>query len=101
MIAPASRAGWTDDIAADSLRWARRLRDELVASGFAPATYTGADGIDVRGDLGTLNLSDIATVMVELGNMRDAADAAVMTSADGRRRYAAALVRAVLLHWAR
>jgi N-acetylmuramoyl-L-alanine amidase len=47
--------------------------------------------VDVRGDLGTLNLSDVPVVMVELGNMRDDRDAALMTSEAGRRRYARAL----------
>ena len=52
--------------------------------GFATSTYVGSDGIDVRSDLGTLNLADIPTVMVELGNMRDPGDAGLMTSAAGR-----------------
>ena len=63
---------------------------------FVYATYiAGGDGLDFRGDLGTLNLSDIPTVMVELGNMRTPGDAGVMTSAKGQGRYAAALTRAV------
>ena len=32
----------------------------------------GGHGIDRRGDLATLNLSDVPTVMVELGNLRAA-----------------------------
>ena len=52
----------------------------------------GGDGLDVRSDLGTLNLSDVPTVMVELGNMRSAAEARVMTSPTGRARYARGLV---------
>ena len=46
-----------------------------------------------RGDLGTLNWSHVPTFMAELGNMRNARDAAAMKSADGRARYARALVR--------
>lgn len=96
VIAPDSRAGWTDDIARPSLRLAREVRAALLAAGVETSTYRGSDGIDVRGDLGTLNLSDVPTVMVELGNMRDAGDAALMTSRSGRRGYAEALVAAVL-----
>lgn len=96
VIAPEDREGWTDDIARPSLRFARHVRDALVRAGFDTATYTAADGIDVRGDLGTLNLSDVPTVMVELGNMRDAGDAAAMATPEGRAQYAAALARAIL-----
>ena len=95
VIAPAEVEPWTVDIAAMSLRLAEVVRDTLVDSGLATSTYTGSDGIDVRGDLGTLNLADIPTVLVELGNMRDAGDAALMTSASGRRGYASALTSAV------
>ena len=52
------------------------------------------DRLDVRSDLGTLNLSDVPTVMVELGNMRNARDAHRMTTAGGRATYARALTRA-------
>jgi N-acetylmuramoyl-L-alanine amidase len=78
---------------------ARRLaldtRTALDAAGLDRATYTaGGDGLDVRSDLGTLNLSEVPTVMVELGNMRDGDDAARMTSASGQATYAAALAAA-------
>ena len=101
VIAPEARTPWTDDIAAPSLRLARVVRDVLVGEGFTTSTYAGSDGIDVRGDLGTLNLSDIPSVMVELGNMRDPDDARVMSSATGRRHYASALARSVERFFAR
>ncbi|GAA4088790.1 N-acetylmuramoyl-L-alanine amidase [Nocardioides kongjuensis] len=95
VIRPGERSGWTDDVVAPSERLALALRDALVRAGFAPSTYLGEDGIDVRTDLGTLNHSDVPVVMAELGNMRDAGDAAVMESDAGRRRYARAVVTAV------
>lgn len=95
VIAPEERAPWTTDIAAPSLRLAEVVRDTLVDEGFATSTYAGADGIDVRDDLGTLNLSDVPVVLVELGNMRDPGDAALMTSAAGRKDYASALADSV------
>ncbi len=55
----------------------------------------GGDGLDRRSDLATLNLSRIPTVLVELGNMRSARDARVMSSRSGRIRYADALVAAI------
>ncbi len=99
VIAPTSRPGWTDDIAPRSASLARDLRRGLERAGLPVANYVaGGDGIDKRGDLGTLNLSDVPVVMVELGNMRDAAEARRMTSRSGRARYAAGLVRGVRSH---
>ncbi len=101
VIAPAAVAPWTTDIAAPSLELAEVVRDVLVEEGFAPSTYAGSDGVDVRGDLGTLNLADIPTVLVELGNMRDPGDADLMTSPMGRRHYASALVGSIVRFSAR
>lgn len=93
VIAPARLRGWTDDIAAPSLRLARALGAALARAGFPRADYiAGGDGLDVRSDLGTLNLSDVPVAMVELGNMRNATEARRMASASGRRAYARALV---------
>ena len=96
VIYPPDRAPWTDDIHADSQALAEVTRAALEAKGFEVANYiAGGDGLDERSDLGTLNLSDVPTVMVELGNMRDSGDAATMTSAKGQARYARALASAV------
>jgi N-acetylmuramoyl-L-alanine amidase len=96
------RAPWTDDTYRPSRRLAGITKDALTGKGFAVANYSaGGDGIDVRSDLGTLNLSDVPTVMVELGNMRAAGDASVMTSSTGQGRYAAALATASLMFVAR
>ena len=93
VIAPERRSPWTTDIAADSLRLATALRGSLVRGGMRTADYVaGGSGLDVRGDLGTLNLSDVPVAMVEIGNMRNAGDARRMTSPEGQARYAAALV---------
>jgi N-acetylmuramoyl-L-alanine amidase len=90
------RAPWTDDTYRPSRRLAAVMRKALLRQHFSVADYTaGGDGLDVRSDLGTLNLSDVPTVMVELGNMRDPGDAAVMSSPRGQTRYAAALAAAV------
>ncbi len=95
VITPESVAPWTTDIAAPSLRLAEVVRDALIEEGFATSTYAGSNGIDLRDDLGTLNLSDIPTVVVELGNMRDPRDAETITSAAGRLHYASALALAI------
>jgi N-acetylmuramoyl-L-alanine amidase len=96
VIAPADRRPWTSDIYRTSHRLALDVRAALRGEGLAVANYiAGGDGLDVRSDLGTLNLSDVPTVMVELGNMRDRDDARRMTSRAGRATYAEGLTAAV------
>ena len=96
VIMPADRRPWTHDIWRSSRRLALVTRAALVERGLARATYVaGGDGLDVRRDLGTLNLSDVPAVMVELGNMRSPVDAARMTRPEGRERYARGLAAAV------
>lgn len=93
IIVPPSRPPWTHDIAAASLRLAKALRGGLDARGVRRSTYVGrGTALSIRADLGTLNLSDIPIAMIELGNMRNAADARLMRSAKGRAVYASAVV---------
>jgi N-acetylmuramoyl-L-alanine amidase len=81
---------------AASTHLARTTRTALQSAGFPRSTYVGhGTALVYRGDLGTLNWSHVPTVMAELGNMRNRRDAGLMTSADGRGRYARALVRGV------
>ncbi len=99
VIVPTSRRGWTDDIARPSLRAGRRLRAALDRAGLERSTYLGGgSGLVRRGDLGTLNLSDVPTVMVELGNLRHPTDAHRLTSPRGQRRHALALARGIRAH---
>lgn len=96
VIAPTDRKPWTHDIFAASRRFATVVRASLKQAGVPYATYAaGGDGLDFRSDLATLNLSDVPAVVVELGNMRDAADARAMASAAGQERFARALVRGI------
>ncbi|MCW2766226.1 MAG: cell wall hydrolase/autolysin [Nocardioides sp.] len=102
VIAPTNRRPWTHDIYQPSKRLALTTRAALRGVGLPVANYiAGGDGLDFRSDLGTLNLSDVPTVMVELGNMRDRRDAGRMTSAAGQKAYAAALTRALLRYLTR
>jgi N-acetylmuramoyl-L-alanine amidase len=96
VIAPTRRKPWTTDIATASLRLAKVLRTSLTRGGVPRSNYIGGgSGLDVRSDLGTLNMSDVPVAMIEIGNMRNATDARRMTSAQGRARYAAAVVRGI------
>jgi N-acetylmuramoyl-L-alanine amidase len=66
------------------------------ATGTSPATYiNGGSGLDTRSDLGGLNLSRVPKVFLECGNMRDARDAALLTSAEWRERAARGIAAGV------
>jgi N-acetylmuramoyl-L-alanine amidase len=96
VIAPTSRRPWTVDIAAASLRLAKALRAGFDGQHLARSNYVGAGtALSIRWDLAGLNLSDVPAVLIEIGNMRNAADARRMTSASGRAIYAAAVVAGI------
>ena len=72
------------------------LRDGLESAGFPLSTYIGRKGLSPRVDLAGLNLATRPTALVECANMRNADEAAVVSSAAGRDRYAAAIADGVL-----
>lgn len=81
-----------------SLRLARALRDGLRAGGFPTSNYIGSDGLSPRDDLAGLNLSERPAALVECGNMRNADEAATLSSPAGRQRYAAAIAEAIIAY---
>lgn len=96
VITPAARSPWTTDIADASRRLALALRAGFDARGLPRSTYVNHGyGLNTRGDLGTLNLSDVPVAMVEVGNMRNASDASRMTTVAGRVTYAEAVVAGI------
>jgi N-acetylmuramoyl-L-alanine amidase len=81
--------------AADSAALARTIRDAMRA--VEPVSnYLGSDGLNPRSDLAGLNLNAVPAVYVECGNMRNATDAAWMSSAAGRDAVATRLAAGVL-----
>ena len=64
----------------------------------ATANYIGTQGLYGRADLAGLNLAKYPAALVELGNMRNPAEAAVMKTVDGRQRYAAAVVDGIVAY---
>ncbi|WP_083259682.1 N-acetylmuramoyl-L-alanine amidase [Cellulosimicrobium cellulans] len=81
-----------------SVALAQDLVDALAGAGFTPSDrYDGA--VSRRADLATLNHAERPAVMLELGEMRNPEEAALMESEDGRQRYADA-VAAGLAAWA-
>jgi N-acetylmuramoyl-L-alanine amidase len=86
----------TPAVDAASSQLAHDVHAQMLAdSGMTTATYIGSDGYDQRSDLAGLNLSDRPTILVECGNMRDAGDAAIMSSVDGRSRIATAIASGI------
>lgn len=91
VIRPEGIDGQSSGMLADSDQLGRRIRAALKASGFRTATYIAKNGLDLRSDLGGLNLSKVPKVFVELGNMRNAADARLLKRGKQRQRMAQAL----------
>lgn len=79
-----------------SVQLATMMRDALLASGYQESTYIGSSGLYGRSDLAGLNLSEYPAILVELGNMKNADEAAQMESVEGRARYAAAVVKGIV-----
>jgi N-acetylmuramoyl-L-alanine amidase len=84
-----------DAQAGPAVRFAEIMRDQLVAAGFTPWTYRGSNGLYGRADLAGLNLAQYPSILIELGNMKNPQEAAVMTTAEGRANYASAVVRGI------
>lgn len=78
-----------------SMRLATTMRDALAGAGLVESTYIGSAGLYGRSDLAGLNLAEYPAVLVELGNMRNADDAAAMSSDQGQAAYAAAVVNGI------
>ena len=81
-----------------AMQLATTMRDTLATAGLPESTYIGSAGLYGRADLAGLNLAEYPAVLVELGNMRNADDAAAMESADGRAQYAADVTQGIVAY---
>lgn len=93
VILPASvksGAADTTKIVVPSRALGERIAGKFLSStGSAPSNYIGdGTGLDVRKDLGGLNLSTVPKVFIECGNMRDPKDEALLTSDAWRQKAA-------------
>lgn len=92
VIEPGLIAGHNDRIISPSRRLGLAVRNAYHRiTGEPYANYIGVHGLDVRTDLGGLNLSKVPKVFIECGNMRNASDAARLSSPAFRQRIARAL----------
>ncbi|MCJ1677565.1 N-acetylmuramoyl-L-alanine amidase [Streptomyces sp. APSN-46.1] len=101
LILPATVKGGAADTA--KIVGPSRTLGERIAGNFArstgssPANYLGGGtGLVVRDDLGGLNLSTRPKVFIECGNMRDAKDAALLTSPEWRQKAAEGIANGIV-----
>jgi N-acetylmuramoyl-L-alanine amidase len=88
--------GPNDGVIASSGAFAATLRDALAAGTPMPiSTYDGVDGLQPRNDLAGLNLTTVPKVLIECGNMRNAADAALLVTPSFQQAAAAAMAQAI------
>lgn len=101
VIRPGVVKGYTEPIVKRSKTLSTDIRDALLDAGLDTSTYLGRRGIDVRTDMGGINLSHIPKVILETGNMRNAADARRLERKRWRERTAVALRDALTKYLAR
>jgi N-acetylmuramoyl-L-alanine amidase len=89
--------GASDAVVRASQRLSDLVHDALArSSGLVPSTYIGTNGYYYRDDLAGLNLASRPATFLELGNMKNAHDASLQSTADGRARIAAAVAAGIL-----
>ena len=87
LLAPGLVKGWTEDVVKPGRRLANAMIAGMKDAGATPSNYVSGQLI-VSKDTTGLNFSNVPTVTVELGNMRNAQDARLMSSKAGQRQYA-------------
>ncbi|PDP87971.1 N-acetylmuramoyl-L-alanine amidase [Glycomyces fuscus] len=99
VIMPGEVEGFTDDITEPSRLLGEDIhRAYLEGSDVPTADYLADDGLDVRTDLGGLNMSDVPKVFLETGNMRNPEDAALMEDPAWREQAADAIARGLAFY---
>jgi len=89
--------GPNDKVIRSSERFGRDVRSAMLAHTSMPTSdYYGHNGIISRDDLAGLNLTRVPKVLIETGNMRNATDARLLTSASFQKRIARALEAAII-----
>lgn len=75
---------------------AQTLARALRGDGFTAAHYIGSHGLYPRSDLAGLNLAQIPAALIECANMRNPQEAALVSTPQGRARYAAAITDGIM-----
>jgi N-acetylmuramoyl-L-alanine amidase len=89
--------GPNDKVINSSFRFARDVHAAMLRYTKMPVSdYYGHNGYITRNDLAGLNLTTMPKVLIECGNMRNAADAALLVRPAVQRSIAAALAAAIV-----
>ena len=89
--------GPNNHVIGSSARFGRDLKRAFLAGTRMPVSnYDGVAGFQPRDDLAGLNLTTMPKVLIEVGNMRNATDAAMMISTGFQRRAARAMAAAII-----
>ena len=89
--------GPNDAVIASSSSLAADVKAAMLADTAMPVSdYYGKAGFKNRDDLAGLNLTTVPKVLIEVGNMRNAADARMLTSPAFQRQVAGALLQAIV-----
>lgn len=89
------RSGTNDAVVPAARRYARVLRDSFEKTGMPVSDYLGTKGLTTRTDLAGLNLTTVPQLLIECGNMRNARDAALLTSPRFQHRAARRIMAAM------
>jgi N-acetylmuramoyl-L-alanine amidase len=79
-----------------SVALAEALVAALRGDGFSAADYVGSDGLQPRSDLAGLNHAMVPAALVECANMRNPQEAALVSTPEGRARYATAIADGIM-----
>ena len=89
--------GPNDRVISSSFRFARDVHAAMLRyTKMSISDYYGHNGYITRNDLAGLNLTTMPKVLIECGNMRNAADAALLVRPAVQRSIAAALTAAII-----
>jgi N-acetylmuramoyl-L-alanine amidase len=89
--------GPNDAVITSSGQFGADVRQAFLSGTSMPvSTYDGVNGIAQRDDLAGLNLTTMPKVLIECGNMRNATDAALLTSTAFQEQVARALEAAII-----
>jgi N-acetylmuramoyl-L-alanine amidase len=99
-IAPTRIRGWTTETYEVDRRLSKSMIAGMKAAGATPANYI-SNQLQIRGDQSTINFSKVPTTIIEVGNMRNAKEAARMSSAAGQQEYAQWLAAGIERFFAR
>ncbi|MBE1588149.1 N-acetylmuramoyl-L-alanine amidase [Nonomuraea angiospora] len=92
VIMPKKINGPVDKVVGASSRLGIDVRNAFAkGTGLPYSTYIGRNALDYRNDLGGLNLSTVPKILIECGNMRNAAEAAKFQDPNFRQKIALAL----------